>query len=849
MAKMPGFPLSFKDPTYDNADAATAARLGLPVGILEAIRTAGERTNADQVSSAGARTPYQITPATRRGILEQYGIDAYLSPEAASEAAGLILRDSLKRNGDSTEAAVREYHGGTDRANWGKVNEAYWRRVSSGIRDNTVRAMSEDFGRWMAANPAQPPAAAAPSGGGATPEMVAAFDAWRRGSDQIPGTSVPADRAPVPTGLPPQAATRPEEGPGLVDRALGAVEGPAAVVLNTVGGIAGMAGGGLAGAGKALYDAATGKGWNPDTVQHGAEVGARLLTAPATTATGQQIEGAVGNALQQALPALMALPGMAPLSIAARGSPLGVVARAGFEGTARDAAGAVAAPLEAVGAIPKGAAARAASNLASQTADAAQAGAQRVAALAKTATTLPRRALDALTSEMATAGTMPSAGSAGTNMAAQRTATAESLPVPLRLTKGEATRDPGQLKFEVEASKNPDLGVPLRERIIENNDKILRNFDSVIDQTGAEAPTLRAVGDTVDKALMKQAASDKARVRSAYAAAEKAGEMESPVTLDGLVRHLNDSAPDAATAPLLDVARARAIRLGLAADDGAGNLVAQPVPLKIAETYRQAISRATDFEPTNIRQSTIIKGLVDEATDGMGGNLYKEARALRARYAQNYEDHAVIAKLLNLKRGTTDRQVALEDVFNHSVLKGSLDDVRQVRRVLQRSGSDGAQAWRELQGATAGWLRDQATTSATDGAGRRVISPAALDKAIRGLDADGKLEFVFGRKGAQTLRDLRDVAQYVRTAPPEAAVNYSNTASALLAGFGDIAGAGITGVPAPVATLGRLGLKFIKDQRLRRRIEDALNDAQRQQAPGRTQPIPQQAPGVGQTLH
>ena len=181
-------------------------------------------------------------------------------------------------------------------------------------------------------------------------------------------------------------------------------------------------------------------------------------------------------------------------------------------------------------------------------------------------------------------------------------------------------------------------------------------------------------------------------------------------------------------------------------------------------------------------------------------------------------------------------------MFAHSVLKGSLDDVRQVRRVLHRSGQEGAQAWRELQGATAGWLRDQSITTASDQAGTRIVSAAKLDKAIRTLDSDGKLEFVFGRKGAQTLRDLRDAAQWVKTAPPEAAINYSNSAWTLLGAFGDVASMGVSGAPVPAVTIGRMAFKYVKDAKLRRRISDALDNAQKQ-APNNKPGAPIQAPG------
>lgn len=124
--------VSYKDPTYDAIDAQVSKELGLPSGLLSGIRLRGERSNADQVSSAGARTVYQITPTTRDLFLKKYGVDAYKSPADAAKVAGLHLQESLQRNkGDST-AAVREYIGGTNPENYGPVTAAYVRRVQGG---------------------------------------------------------------------------------------------------------------------------------------------------------------------------------------------------------------------------------------------------------------------------------------------------------------------------------------------------------------------------------------------------------------------------------------------------------------------------------------------------------------------------------------------------------------------------------------------------------------------------------------------------------------------------------------------------------------------------------------------
>lgn len=123
---------SYRDPLYTKLDSRVEASLGLPRGMLSDIRTKGERSNADQVSEAGARSVYQIIPATRNAVKDRYGVDAYAGPEQAARAAGLILKENLERNNGNRAAAVAEYHGGTDRSNWGQRTKAYVERVTGG---------------------------------------------------------------------------------------------------------------------------------------------------------------------------------------------------------------------------------------------------------------------------------------------------------------------------------------------------------------------------------------------------------------------------------------------------------------------------------------------------------------------------------------------------------------------------------------------------------------------------------------------------------------------------------------------------------------------------------------------
>jgi hypothetical protein len=112
------FPNSFQDPAYDQAEAYASRVTGVPQDLLRSIRLNGERSNNNQVSSAGGRTPYQIIPSTAQGIKAKYGIDPMASPQNAALAAAYVLHEQAGNPGphdwnDQVKArAVGGYFGG-----------------------------------------------------------------------------------------------------------------------------------------------------------------------------------------------------------------------------------------------------------------------------------------------------------------------------------------------------------------------------------------------------------------------------------------------------------------------------------------------------------------------------------------------------------------------------------------------------------------------------------------------------------------------------------------------------------------------------------------------------------------
>jgi hypothetical protein len=425
----------------------------------------------------------------------------------------------------------------------------------------------------------------------------------------------------------------------------------------------------------------------------------------------------------------------------------------------------------------------------------------------------------------ATPGTGVNAGAAAVDMAEVRRKAAEELGFTgdKALTEGQATRDFQQQRFERETAKQGDIGEPIRQRMQNQNLHLQQKMDEFIDSTGAELTDSRGVGEITDKALRSRAARDKTKIRALYKEADKSGEMAEKVDLSPVMQVLKESESAKSTAPILGATEAELNRLSSLNYTGRGEY--NKLTLGDAEQLRKFVNKVTGADPTNVKFAVDIKKAIDAATEGKGGELYKQARAARSQYRADYESFGLAKQILNTKRGSADRAIALEDVLRKSVIEpsASVDSVGKLKQLLQTEGETGQQAWKELQGGTLRHIRDEALKGVSrDSAGNPIVSASALDKVVTGLDKTGKLEAVLGKKQADKVRLVNDIAKDVMTSPP-GAVNTSNTAT-VLAGLLDVAISGTTGVPAPVATVFNQITSRIKDAKLRARVKASLGE-------------------------
>ena len=365
-------------------------------------------------------------------------------------------------------------------------------------------------------------------------------------------------------------------------------------------------------------------------------------------------------------------------------------------------------------------------------------------------------------------------GAASTDAAILRQQRALEQKIPL--LKGEQLQDAELLKRESDLPKDyPELAKGLIEFKQGQKQSILKRFEELSEQTGAQYadPTAyRKIGSLVDSALVKEFDAKKLKVDNAYQAARDAGETKQVVDTTKLDQWLETNAGKAISVPEIksikaDLDALKKIKNGqITIDD-------------LEELYKSAgqLGEPGKSSGTFMKQ---VKGVINEMTEGAGGDLYRAARAQRAELGRDFENTYRVAKLLGTRGGYADRAVALDDVFSNVVLDGSLEEMRTVTKLLKKGGPEGQQAYAELQGQTVQYLKDQLTKNASG-----QLSFAKLKTAIDTLDREEKLTYMFGKQGRQTLIDMRDVLQDALV-KPEGAVNYSNTGSVVTRYFNEL---------------------------------------------------------------
>jgi hypothetical protein len=366
----------------------------------------------------------------------------------------------------------------------------------------------------------------------------------------------------------------------------------------------------------------------------------------------------------------------------------------------------------------------------------------------------------------------------------------------IRATKGERTGSLAQQQFESDVQRGviPNVSEDTKTALTEEMKRfragqkkdIVGNFDNMTAQTGAEVadPTMtRQIGKIVDKALNDEYTKKFDNYKALYAKADNAGETLQQVPYQNLLDYINTKTPTARKTldPILD-----SVAESLAMNDPNKT---GTITVRALEDIYQQIGKVK-----NSASAGEMKQIVTQLGEGAGGEMYQAARSARKQLAKEFEDVSRVDKLLGTKAGYQDRRVALDDVFKHTILDGSLEEMRTVTSLLKKAGPEGRQAYAELQGQTLQHMKDMLTKGDD-------LSFKNLNTLIKQLDSEEKLAYMFGKTGRDQILELRDAIKDVVVKQP-GAVNYPNTASAVLRGLESLQALRIPGVKS-VAEMAR----------------------------------------------
>ena len=414
--------------------------------------------------------------------------------------------------------------------------------------------------------------------------------------------------------------------------------------------------------------------------------------------------------------------------------------------------------------------------------------------------------------------TMQGMGAASTAEDLMREERLQRLNLPA--TAGERTKSLAQQQFESDIERGAISGVSetKKQELVEQMGKfrqqqkqaISRKLEGMAEQTGAEIadPTqMRQVGKLVDKAVVDAYENKFNAYKKSYADADTAGETLQEVPYQNIVDFVNQKTPTMRQKidPILE-----SVVESLKMNDPTGK---GTISIRALEDVYQEVGKVKGSP-----SAKELKKLIDEATEGAGGDLYRTARAQRKQLAKEFENVSRVDKLLGTKVGYVDRQVAYEDIFKHVILDGSLEEMRTVTSLLKKAGPEGRQAYAELQGQTIQHLKDLLTKGDQ-------MSFKNFNTAVKQLDYDDKLTYMFGKKGRQEIVDMRDALKDILVKEP-GAVNYPNTAGAVLRGL-----EGLEAIRMPLA---KQAAEFARGRETTKRLQEALKQPNKLAAPSRS---------------
>lgn len=394
----------------------------------------------------------------------------------------------------------------------------------------------------------------------------------------------------------------------------------------------------------------------------------------------------------------------------------------------------------------------------------------------------------------------------------QRHIEADTLPVPIRLTEGQATGDPVIISNELNRRGKPG-NEALVARLNEQNQQLVENLNALREKAAPDAFGTRPIeyGDSIINSYKKLNEQLELDIDQKYQALRDAAGGEFPVDAPQLFKNIqaklkkelltNDAKQISQFKELQRLAKENSMTfedfLSLRKNLGNVSRTAQD------GNVRTAASRMIDeLEKLPLsKEAANLKPLADAARN-----------AARDRFKMLDKDPAF--------KAAVDDTVPADNFTNKFVVNGINKNVQQM---IQNLGAE-SPAHQSMKAAVINHLKEKA--GIVDDKGN--FSQAGYNKALRNIDNMNNLNIVMDGETAGQLKSLGNVASYIQNQPKGSFVNNSNSAVAYLAEKA----AGALETAANVAGGGKIGLPVGTMIRSKAQEFKAKKEAEKSLRPG-----------------
>ena len=388
----------------------------------------------------------------------------------------------------------------------------------------------------------------------------------------------------------------------------------------------------------------------------------------------------------------------------------------------------------------------------------------------------------------------------------------DSLPVPVRLTEGQATGDLVKISKEQNTRGTPE-GQALAYRLNEQNKALVDNVPAIREKAAPDVYSTRTIesSEALIDAYKKLDADRSAEISSAYKKLEDANGGTFPV--DGVQLAKN------ADALLSKKLKTNFVPPEIAADlkrfrEGEPMTFEQFEALRtnLAAEIRKA-ERSGDGN-RSMASSLVYQALEDLPLQGSAAQLKPLADSARSLAKLRFD----ALKKDPAYKAAVNETVPADKFFDKYVIRGVNKNVNTMVETLGRD-SVGHQ---HIKAGTINWLSDKA--GIVDGKGN--FSQANYNKALKSLDDVRNYGEIFDPETQLQLKTLGNVANYTQFQPRGSYVNNSNTLVGYLANkaaggaeaLGNVAGLKFVG-GYPIGSEAR---KFIRSRKEKAAVEKSL---------------------------